>query len=112
MIFIGNFCDAKFLGVAGVDVMFMQEYITSWVRVLLWDLVLRASVSTTYSCLLNLGTSDILLKSTLGGVAASYLTLGGCSTTLLIALSLSTLGGVAASSLTLKGCSTTFLIAL
>ena len=29
MSFIENYLDAKFLGVAGVDVIFMQEYITS-----------------------------------------------------------------------------------
>ena len=79
--------------------MFMQEYITSCVRVILWALVLRAGVSASYSCLLQLGASAILSPSTLGGVAASSLTLVGCSTTLLIDLLLSTVGGVAASSL-------------
>ena len=83
--------------------MFMQEYINSCTRVLLFALVLRAGVSASFYCLLNLGTSAILSQFTLGGVAASSLTLGGCSTTFLISLSISTLGGVAASSFTL-GC--------
>ena len=47
--FIGNFLDAKFLGVAGVDVMSMQENITSCVKVLRDARVFQAGASSS-SC--------------------------------------------------------------
>ena len=43
--FIGNFRDANCLGVAGLDAMSMQEYMTSCVRVRLCDRVFLAGAS-------------------------------------------------------------------
>ena len=61
--FIGNFCDANCLGVASVDVMSMQEYMTSCVKVRLFDFVFLAGASVFSSCVLKFGCYGISSSS-------------------------------------------------